>query len=48
MVAQKVLQTSCKDDAANPEPKLETTDTKLFVPVIALSTQDNVKLFKKL
>ena len=28
--------------AANQEPKFEITDTKLYVPVVTLSTQDNV------
>ena len=34
--------------AANQELKFEITDTKLHVPVITLSTQDKVKLLKKL
>ena len=29
-------------------PKFLITDTKLYVPVITLSTQDNAKLLKKL
>ena len=29
-------------------PKFVITDTKLYVPVITLSTQDNAKLLKKL
>ena len=28
----------------NPEPRV--TDTKVYVPVVTLSTQDNVKLLK--
>ena len=32
--------------AANQEPKFETTDTKRYVPVVTLSTKDNVKVFK--
>ena len=34
--------------AANQNPKFKITDTKLYVPVITLSTQDNVKLLKQL
>ena len=34
--------------AANQEPKFETTDTKRYVPVVTLSTKDNVKVFKRL
>ena len=34
--------------AANQEPKFTITDTKLCVPVVILSTQDDVKLLKKL
>ena len=34
--------------AANQEPKLKITDTKLDVPVVTLSNQDNVKLLKQL
>ena len=30
----------------NPEPRV--TDTKVYVPVVTLSTQDNVKLLKQL
>ena len=30
------------------EPKLKLTDTKLYVPVVTLSTQYNIKLLKKL
>ena len=30
--------------AANHVPEYKTTDTKLYVPVVALSTQYNVKL----
>ena len=29
--------------AANQVPEFKITDTKLYVPVITLSTQDNVK-----
>ena len=34
--------------AANQNPKFNITDTKLYVPVVTLSTQDNVKLLKQL
>ena len=34
--------------AANQEPKFEITDAKLYVPVVTLSIQDNVKLLKQL
>ena len=34
--------------AANQEPTFTTSDTKLFIPVVTLSTQDNVKLLKEL
>ena len=33
---------------ANQERKFEITDTKLYVSVVTLSTQDNVKLLKQL
>ena len=34
--------------AANQITKFRITDTKLYVPIVTLSTQDNIKLFKKL
>ena len=34
--------------AANQEPTFTITDTKLYVPAVTLSTQDNVKLLKEL
>ena len=34
--------------AANQEPTFTITDTKLYVPVVTLLTQDNVKLLKQL
>ena len=34
--------------AANQVPKFKTTDTKLYVPVVILSTHDNIKLVKQL
>ena len=32
----------------NQGPRFKLTDTKLYVPVVTLSTQDNVKLLKQL
>ena len=34
--------------AANQETKFAITNTKLYVPVVTLSTQDNVNLFQQL
>ena len=34
--------------AANQNPEFKITDTKLFVPVVTLSTQDNINLLKQL
>ena len=34
--------------AANHKPKFQITDTELYVPVVTLSTQDNIKLLKQL
>ena len=34
--------------AANQNPEFKTTDTKLYVPVVTLLTQDNIKLLKQL
>ena len=34
--------------SANQEPTFEITDTKLYVPVVTLSTQDNAKLIEQL
>ena len=34
--------------AANQEPEFKITSTKLCVPVVTLSTRDNVKLLKQL
>ena len=36
------------DTAANREPTFTITDTNLDIPVVTLSTQDNVKLLKQL
>ena len=33
---------------ANQVPEFEITDTKLYIPIITLSAQDNVKLLKQL
>ena len=35
-------------NVANQNPTFEITETKLYVPVIALSTQDNAKLLPQL
>ena len=34
--------------AANENPEFEILDTKLYVPVVTLSTQDDIKLLKQL
>ena len=34
--------------AANQVPKFKITDTKLYIPIVTLSTQDNEKLLKQL
>ena len=34
--------------AANQNATFEITDTKLYIPVVTLSTQDNANLFKQL
>ena len=34
--------------ATNHNPEFEITDTKLYVPVVTLSIQDNIKLLKQL
>ena len=33
--------------AANQNREVKITDTKLYVPVVTLSTQDNIKLLKQ-
>ena len=35
-------------NAENQVPKFKVTDTKPYVPVVTLLTQDNVKLLKQL
>ena len=34
--------------AANQNPEFKITDTKLYVPIATLSTQNNIRLLKKL
>ena len=34
--------------AANQIPEFQLTDTKLYVPVVTLSTKDNIKFLKQL
>ena len=34
--------------AGNQEPRVATTDTELYVPVVTLSTQHNAKLLQQL
>ena len=34
--------------AANQNPKFQIYDTKVYVPVVTLSTQDSMKLLKQL
>ena len=38
----------CVISSAAGETKFKTTDTKLYVPVVTLSIQDNVKLLQQL
>ena len=35
-------------NANNQNPSFQITDTKLYVPVVTLSTQENIKLLKQL
>ena len=39
---------SCVMSSANRETKFKITDTKLYVPVVTLTNQDNVKLLQQL
>ena len=39
---------TCIISTSNGEAKFEITDTKLYVPVVTVSTQDNVKLLQQL
>ena len=34
--------------AANQNPRSQRNDTKLYIPVVTLSTQENIKLLKQL
>ena len=36
-----------QESAANQESKFKITDAKLYVPVVNLSTEDNIKLIKQ-
>ena len=38
---------SFSSSVANQEPTFAITDTRLYVPVVTLSTQDHVKLVKQ-
>ena len=42
------MSEDCVISSANGDPKFKITDTKLYVPAVALSTQDNAKLFEQL
>ena len=44
--SKNCIQLACT--AADKQTKFETTDTKFYVLVVALSTKDNVKLLKQL
>ena len=39
---------ACAISSATGETKVKITDTKLYVPVVTLSTQDNAKLLQQL
>ena len=43
-----IIVTRDYGDNANNKPKFEITDTKVYVPVVNLSTQDNEKLLQQL
>ena len=38
----------CITSSATEETKVEITETKLYVPVVTLSTEDNAKLLQQL
>ena len=38
---------TCAISSATGETKIKITDTKIYVPVVTLSTQDNAKLLQK-
>ena len=40
--------TDCVISSATGETKFALTDTKLYVPVVTLSTQDNAKMLEQL
>ena len=39
---------TCVISSATEETKVKITETKLYVPVVTLSTQDNAKLIQQL
>ena len=43
-----ILSSDCVISSATSTTKFAITDTKLYVPVITLSTQDNSKLLQQL
>ena len=43
-----IIVTADYGNEANNQPKFEITDTKLYDPVVTLSTQDNEKLLQQL
>ena len=43
-----VWSENCVFSSATGATKFAITDTKLYVPVVTLSTQDNIKLLKQL
>ena len=43
-----IWSSTCVISSATGETKFKITDTKLHVPVVTLSTQDNVKLLQQL
>ena len=40
--------TDCVISSANGKTKFAITDTKIYVPIVTLSTQDNAKLLEQL
>ena len=40
--------TNCVTNVANQNPTFKVTETKLYVPILTLSTQDNAKLLQQL
>ena len=51
IILQLKLSKNCilaAGSAANQNPRFQINDTKLHVPVVVLSTQENIKLMKKL